>query len=167
MAFPTRTATLNGQAAAALQNAAASAGVSIAGLSEVDAIAICVANLFDQLANASAGQGYLPGSGTTATQATNKSTGVTMNTITGVITMNNAALTNAVAVTFTVTNNVVAATDIITVIHASGGTAGSYIVGANTPVAATSFKITVYNCSAGPLSEAIVLNYMIERGSAN
>ena len=44
--------------------------------------------------------------------------------------------------------------------HASAGTAGSYLVQANS-IAAGSFAITVANVSAGSLGEAIVLNYQI------
>ncbi len=96
------------------------------------------------------------------TQATNKSTGVTLNKTTGKIVMNNEALGAAAEVSFTVTNSRVAADDVVVVNHASAGTAGSYLVAANA-VAAGSFKITVSNVSAGSLSEAIVLQYRVLR----
>ncbi len=96
------------------------------------------------------------------TQATNKSTGVTLNKTTGKIVMNNEALAAAAEASFTVTNSRVAADDVVVVNHASGGTAGSYLVAANS-VAAGSFKITVSNVSAGSLSEAIVLQYRVLR----
>lgn len=47
MAFPTRSATTNGNGFAVLRSAAAAAGVSLGTLSEVDAIALCVANLLE------------------------------------------------------------------------------------------------------------------------
>ena len=50
--------------------------------------------------------------------------------------------------------------------HASGGTAGSYLVQANS-LAAGSFKITVANVSAGSLSEAIVLNFVALKGASS
>ena len=105
----------------------------------------------------SAGKLAGPTTGGTVTQATNKSTGVTLNTESGQITMNNAQLDAGVEVTFTVTNDKIAATDCVVVNHGSGGTAGSYLVGVST-VAAGSFKVTVTNASAGNLSEAIVLS---------
>ena len=92
------------------------------------------------------------------TQATNKATGVTLNKVAGVITMADAALAAAAEVSFTVTNSECTASDVVVVNHASAGTAGSYLVQANS-IAAGSFAITVANVSAGSLGEAIVLNY--------
>ena len=97
------------------------------------------------------------------TQATNKGTAVTLNKVAGVVTMNGAALAAAAEVSFTVTNSECTASDVVIVNHASAGTAGSYLVQANT-IAAGSFKITVSNVSGGSLSEAIVLNYKIIKG---
>ena len=97
------------------------------------------------------------------TQATNKGTAVTLNKVAGVVTMNNAALAAAAEVSFTVTNSECTASDVVIVNHASAGTAGSYLVQANT-IAAGSFKVTVSNVSGGSLSEAIVLNYKIIKG---
>ena len=53
-----------------------------------------------------------PTTGGTVTQATNKSTGVTLNTESGQITMNNAQLDAGTEVTFTVTNDKIAAEDV-------------------------------------------------------
>ena len=92
-----------------------------------------------------------PATGGTVTQATSKSTGVTLNTESGQITMNNAQLNAGVEVTFTVTNSKIAATDVVVACHGSAGTAGSYLVNANT-MASGSFKVTVANVSAGSLS---------------
>ncbi len=108
--------------------------------------------------------GYV--SGGAVTQATNKGTGVTLNTTSGQITMNNAALADGAEATFTVTNDKVAATDVIVVNHGSGGTAGAYWLCVST-VAAGSFKISVGNLSGGSLSEAIVLNYAVLKGAAS
>ena len=107
-----------------------------------------------------------PTKGGTVTQATNKSTGVTLNTESGQITMNNAALAAAAEVSFTVTNSEIAATDVVVVNHASAGTAGSYLVGVSA-IAAGSFGITVTNVSGGSLSEAIVLNFVALKGASS
>lgn len=107
--------------------------------------------------------GYYTGLGGAVTQATSKSTGVTLNNLTGQITMNNAALAAAAEVTFTVTNSTVEATDCVVINHANTGTAGAYVVSANS-IAAGSFAITVSNVSAGSLSEAIVLNFIVIKG---
>lgn len=96
------------------------------------------------------------------TQATNKSTAVTINKLTGKIVLNNASLVAGTEVSFTVNNSTVGADDVVVVNHASAGTAGAYMVQANS-LAAGSFKITVTNLSGGDLGEAIVLQYKVLR----
>ena len=112
---------------------------------------------------ASGGFGFLTGAGGTVTQATSKSTGVTLSTNCGQITLNNAALASLAIVGFTVTNTVVAATDMVSVSIASGATANSYIAFVDT-TAAGSYHITLQNISGGSLSEAIVLNVCVIKG---
>lgn len=107
-----------------------------------------------------AGIGYASGAGGTVTQLTSKGTGVTLSKLCGTITTHNAALAAAAIVTFTVTNTLVAATDVVHVQHDSGGTVGAYTVTPNT-MAAGSFKITLRNNSAGSLSDALVLRFAV------
>jgi len=102
--------------------------------------------------------------GGTETQASNKSTGVTLNTETGQITMNAAALGAATAVTFVVTNSKSTATSTAIVNHVSGGTVGAYMVHAN-GFTGSQFSITVTNITSSPLSEALVLRYVLVTGS--
>ena len=64
-----------------------------------------------------------PTTGGTVTQASSKATGVTLNTESGQITMNNATLNAGVEVTFAVTNSKVSSTDVVVACHGSGGTA--------------------------------------------
>lgn len=113
--------------------------------------------------SATAGIGYGTGAGGTVTQATSKSTGATLNTVSGQITMNGAALAAAAEVSFTLTNSAVAATDVVMVSIASGATAGAYSVQCDA-VAAGSCRISVGNRSTGSLSEAIVLNFVVIKG---
>ena len=108
--------------------------------------------------------GYTTGS--SVTQATNKATGVTINAAAGAITLADASLAAGAEVSFAVTNDKVTASDVVVVNHASAGTAGSYLVQANT-LAAGSFAITVSNVSAGALGEAIVLNYVVIKGASS
>lgn len=115
--------------------------------------------------SASAGIGYATGAGGAVTQATNKSTGVTLSKVCGAITMNNASLADATTVSFTVTNTAVAATDNVIVNHSSAGTAGSYLVWADS-IGAGSFKINVRNVSGGSLGEAIVLTFSVIKAVA-
>lgn len=96
--------------------------------------------------------------GGTVTQATSKSTGVTLDRICGQITMNNASLASATSVSFTLTNSRIAASDIPVVAIASGATANSYSVTVDA-VAAGSCRIQVRNISGGSLGEALVLNF--------
>jgi 1-aminocyclopropane-1-carboxylate deaminase/D-cysteine desulfhydrase-like pyridoxal-dependent ACC family enzyme len=105
-----------------------------------------------------------PTGGGTVTQATSKATAVTLNTESGQITMNNAALAAAAEVSFTVNNDKISATDVVVVNHGSAGTAGAYLAQANS-IAAGSFKITVSNVSSASKSEAIVLNFVALKGS--
>lgn len=115
---------------------------------------------------AAGGIGYATGAGGVVTQLTSKSTGVTLNTATGEITMHNAALAASTAVSFTLTNTSIAATDMLTINHASGGTAGSYTL--NAQCAAGSAVITVRNIDpVSSLGEAIVLRFAIIKGATN
>ena len=108
---------------------------------------------------ATGGIGYTTGAGGTVTQATSKATGVTLNKVTGLITMNNAALAADTTVSFTLTSSAIAATDTIILQHNSAGTVGAYTFGAQP--AAGSAVINVRNVTAGSLSEAIVIRYTV------
>ena len=105
--------------------------------------------------------GYTAAAQGTVTQATSKSTAVTLNKPAGVITMNNASLATATNATFTLNNSFISANDTV-ILTISGGqaTAGSYNVFANA-LAAGSVSITLRNISGGSLSEAIVINFAI------
>lgn len=109
--------------------------------------------------SATAGVGYGTGAGGTVTQSTSKSTAVTLNTICGAITMNNAALAAGTIVSFTLTNSAIASTDVLVLNHISGGTPGSYTL--NARAAAGSATIDVRNNTGGSLSEAIVIQFAV------
>ena len=107
--------------------------------------------------------GYSTAAQGAVTQATSKSTGVTLNRSMGKITMNNAALANGATVLFTLTNNKISANDVVIVNLGSAGTSGAYWpyvanVGTGTAV------IGLYNNTAGSLSEAVVVNFAIIHG---
>lgn len=106
--------------------------------------------------------GYTTGAGGTVTQATNKSTGVTLSKSSGAITMNNASLAAATIVSFTLTNTLIAATDVLVLNHISGGTVGSYTL--NAQCAAGSATINVRNNTAGSLGEAVVIQFALIKG---
>ena len=109
--------------------------------------------------------GYNTGSSTatpaSVTQATNKSTGVTINASAGQIVTSNAALAAGAEVAFVVTNNAVTPYDIPVVALASGAaTAGTYLL-TIAAVSNGSFTVVISNASAGSLSEALTLNFGI------
>lgn len=109
------------------------------------------------------------GIGGAVTQATNRTTGVTLNTLTGTITTNNASLAAEAAAVFTVTNSQIAITDIPVVAIQSGSNGGNTKVTVNT-VAAGSFIIQVANdnAAAGTAETgAILINFAIIKGQVN
>lgn len=114
----------------------------------------------------SGGLGYATGAGGTVTQATSKSTGVTLNRPTGLITMNAAALAAGTSVAFTLTNSTIAATDLVFAHVVSGGTSSSYFVQTES-VSAGSCTIHVRNISAGSLSEALVIRFAVLKSASS
>lgn len=113
------------------------------------------------------GMGYETGAGGAVTQATSKVTGVTLNTMCGQITMNNAQLGTSTAVGFTLTNSNIATTDTVIVnIDSGNAVATSYLVGV-TAVGAGSCVITLLNIGAPALSEAVVLNFAVLKSVAS
>lgn len=121
---------------------------------------------FVRSAAASGGVGYATGAGGTVTQATSKSTGVTLDKICGEIVMNNAQLNRGTAVSFTLTNSAIAATDVVVVNIKSAATANAYSVDV-TAVAAGSCRIQLHNFTSGTdLSEAVVLSFAVIKAVA-
>jgi hypothetical protein len=105
--------------------------------------------------------GYTAAAQGTVTQATSKSTAVTLNKPAGRITMDAASLATATNATFTLNNSFISANDTV-ILTISGGqaTAGSYNVFANNLGTGT-VSISLRNISGGSLSEAVVLNFAI------
>ncbi len=106
--------------------------------------------------HATKGIGYSTGAGGTVTQLTSRTTGVTLNTVSGAITLFSAAGSTTPA-TFTVTNSAVAATDTIILNQKSGTNLYILLV---TAVAAGSFNVTVYT-TGGTTAEAPVINFAV------
>jgi len=104
--------------------------------------------------------GYAADAQGAVTQATSKSTGVTLNKSAGKITMNGAALGAGATALFTLTNSMISAKDVLIVNVGSGGTSGAYWPYVANLSAGTAV-IGLYNNTAGSLSEAPVLNFAI------
>ena len=105
--------------------------------------------------------GYTAAAQSTVTQATSKSTGVTINASAGQITMNNAALNGTTNVAFTMTNSKISAKDVV-IVNVAGGAASTesyncWVSGH----AAGSCSIVLRNITGGSLSEAVVINFAI------
>lgn len=115
------------------------------------------------------GYGAGNGSGSTVTQATNRTTGVTLNTVTGQITTNTASLAAEAAATFTVTNSKVELGDVPIVAIQSGTNSGN-TTAAVVVVAAGSFQIQIANnnVAAGTAETgAIIINFALIKAVAN
>lgn len=106
--------------------------------------------------------GYGAGAGGTVTQATSKSTAVTLNKPCGQIVTHNAALGAGAVVGFAVNNSLVAATDVITVNHIGGGAPVDY--GIKIQPGTGAFTVYLKNESAGSLSDALTLNFYVHKG---
>ncbi len=108
-------------------------------------------------------QGRTTGDGAAVTQATNRTTGVTINAPCGAITTHNASLAAEGTADFVVTNSAVAIGDVVVVSIRSGSNGGGTIVSVST-VAAGSFTIRVHNgnVAAGTAETgAIVINFLV------
>lgn len=111
------------------------------------------------------GLGYTTGSGGTVTQLTSKTTGVTLNKITGQITTHNESMGQHDIKVFVVSNTAISDKDVILFSHISGGTTGDYGFEACGLVDATSFSIAIKKFSTGTSSDALVFNFAIIKGS--
>jgi len=128
-----------------------------------NATATKITSTGDVLISATGKIGYTTGSAGTVTQITSKSTGVTLNKTNGQITLNAAALASDTTVSFTLSSIYIAANDVLILNHISGGTAGSYLLNAQS--AAGSASINVRNITAASLSEAIVIAFAVVKAA--
>jgi hypothetical protein len=116
-------------------------------------------------ASPSIGIGYATGAGATVTQATSRTTGVTLNAICGSVVTSTASLAAGVTASFTVTNSSVAISDVVLCSIRSGQTNKATRAIVST-TAAGSFEITVTNRGDGTWAGAaevgaIVINFVI------
>ena len=163
-AFPT-TGIFNRAADTKLHLVGGAAGISFDAASGASAVA-CIDASLGMLFYAPVGIGYGTGAGGTVTQATSKSTAVTLNKPTALITMNGAALAGNTAITFAFNNSLMAATDslICNLVSGYAGTAADYLITA-VPTAGVA-GVAVRNLTGGSLSEAIVIRITIVKGAS-
>lgn len=104
--------------------------------------------------------GYGAGAGGTVTQLTSKSTTVTLNKPCGRIIMSNSSLGAGASVTFALNNNSVQVGDTSIAISTNGNYEARSFVTTSGVV-----YIKVINISGGSLSDSLVVNFVIIRGS--
>lgn len=109
--------------------------------------------------HATLGIGYATGAGSTVTQITSRTTGVTINAACGAITLFSAA-GSGTAATFTVSNSAVAATDTIILNQKSGADLYDLKV---TSVGAGQFNLT-FNTTGGATVEQPVFSFAVIKG---
>lgn len=106
--------------------------------------------------------GFGTGAGGTVTQATDKTTGVTINKPCGRITTANTALAAGASVSFLVTNDKVGTNDTVLVTTGSGGS-NHYAISAG--VINGSFRVVLTNYSGSSQSTAVGINFTVVRGA--
>jgi hypothetical protein len=105
--------------------------------------------------------GYTAQAQGVVTQATSKSTAVTLNKSAGRITLNAASLAAQTNVSFTLNNSFISANDVLIVTLSGGATTESYNCWVNSLGAGTA-SITLRNITAAtPLAEAVVINFAL------
>lgn len=108
------------------------------------------------------GIGYEAGAGGTVTQLISRTTSVTLNKPTGVITLFTASLASNTQQQFVLDNSYITATDMVVVQHISGGTMGLYSITATAGTGNATIVIR-NNSSLTSGSQTPVLKFMILR----
>ena len=115
--------------------------------------------LYNKTAWSTSGIGYATGAGAAVTQATNKSTAVTLNKNSGQITMNAASLGPNTTVQFLLNNSLIAQTDCVVLTFNESVSALNYnLWGA---VGTGYCRIQLRNISGGALGEAVAINFAV------
>ena len=115
--------------------------------------------------SATAGVGYRAGAGGTVTQNTDKTTPVTLNTVTGEITMSAAQLGGDSTVSFILNNSTIINTDLIVLNQISDANIGLYSF--NGRCNSGNATISVHNMTNNNRSDAIVIRFAVIRGAVN
>lgn len=107
--------------------------------------------------------GRVTGDGGAVTQATNRTTGVTLNAVCGTITTHNASLAAEASADFIVTNSKVAIGDVVVVSIQSGTNGGGTSAAVAITTAGTfTIRVTNNNASGGTAETgAILINFLV------
>lgn len=104
------------------------------------------------------GIGYKAGAGGAVTQATDKTTSVTLNKITGQITMHNASLAGGASVQFTLSNSTIAAGDAVLATSGGGFTSTYKAVAMAAQAGSCVIEVTNTGTTQG---EAVTINFSV------
>lgn len=115
--------------------------------------------------SASAGLGYTTGAGGTVTQATSKTTGVTLNKISGQITMSNSSLAPGVAAAFQLTNSTIGVNDVVSVTTTGTYNVRYFAIADTIGSSGGSCYIRVQNDGGTTQSEAVKVNFTVIKGA--
>ena len=159
---PTFTGTVSGvsKSAVGLGNVENTALSTWAGSANIVTVGTLTSQL---LVNATGGLGYATGQGGTVAQATNRTTAVSLNKLSGRITLFN---TTAAAGTFsfTVNNTLVTANDLIVVNKVTGTNANNVYIPQITQTNNGSFRISVYVPTAITVNDAPQISFLVLKG---
>lgn len=117
--------------------------------------------------------GYPTGTGGTVTQTTSRTTGVTLNKLSGQITLVAGSLAGHEADEFTLTNSYIAATDVVIANIKSGAAAGTrkYYTVTVTSVSAGSCTISIGNNDNGAVpatgTDTLILSFAVIKGATS
>ncbi len=125
---------------------------------------VSVGTLTTQLrVNNTGGMGYATGQGGTVTQGTNRTTAVSLNKLSGRITLFNTTA-SAGTFSFTVNNTLVTTDDQIIVNKVTGTNAANVYIPQVTQVTAGSFRISVYVPTAISVADAPQISFLVLKG---
>ncbi len=113
--------------------------------------------------NATGGMGYATGQGGTVTQGTNRTTAVSLNKLSGRITLFNTTA-SAGTFSFTVNNTLVGADDLIVVNKVTGTAPANVYIPQVTQVTNGSFRISVYVPTAITTNDAPQISFLVLKG---
>jgi hypothetical protein len=117
---------------------------------------------YEALVTTVTGLGFYTGAGGTVPAGATKATAFTLSKMCGEITMAADALAANTIVSATWTNSLIAATDVVIINHKSVGTIGSYTF--NVACGSPTSTLYIRNNTANPLSEGIVLSFVVIKG---
>ena len=115
------------------------------------------------LSSGPGGVGYTTGAGGTVTQLTDKTTAVTLNTISGEITSNNATISGDAVASFTFNNSTISNTDVMIINQTSVANIGLYTFMANCQNGYA--NIHIHNATNSAKTDVIVMRYAVIKGA--